>query len=104
MKIKTQEDVQALTEKAKGAADMLKALSHETRLLIVCYVSEGEKSVLDIAGLLQTTQSNISQHLAKLRDKGILETRKEGNQVFYRIKNCEVLKIIEVLCKMYGYR
>lgn len=98
-----QKDLQILIKMAKGAAGCLKALSHETRLLIVCYISNGEKNVQELAELLCTSQSNISQHLAKLRDKEIVDTRKDGNQVFYRVKNPGMLSIIEVLCRVYGY-
>tara|TARA_Y100000031_G_C8082457_1_gene320331 strand:+ start:304 stop:624 length:321 start_codon:yes stop_codon:yes gene_type:complete len=99
-----QKDLQILIKRAKVAANCLKALSHETRLLIVCYISNGEKNVQELAELLSTTQSNISQHLAKLRDKEIVDTRKEGNQVFYRIKNPGMLSIMEALCRVYGYK
>lgn len=90
-------DLKLLTEKAKTATNCLKALAHETRLLTICFIGDGEKSVQELEEYLGTTQSNVSQHLAKLRDRDILDTRKEGNQVFYRVKNPKVLKMIEVL-------
>ena len=95
------DDLELLILSAKTAASHLKAMSHETRLLIICYIDYGEKSVQELADLLNTTQSNISQHLAKLRDKGIVDTRKEANMVYYRVKNTKILGIIEALCRVY---
>lgn len=94
-------DLEALVKQAECATDCLKALAHESRLIAVCYIGDKEKSVQEIEQFLGTTQSNISQHLAKLRDKGVLQARKEGNQVFYSIKRQEVLELIKVLQKMY---
>ncbi len=92
-----------MVEGAKSACNFLKALSHETRLLAICYIGDSEKSVQDLENFLGTTQSNISQHLAKLRDKGILDTRREGNQVYYHVAQKEALTLIgslqETFCK-----
>ncbi len=90
-----------LVSHAKSASEMLKGLSHETRLLTICFIGQGEKNVQELEEFLGTTQANISQHLAKLRGLGILENRKEGNQVFYRIKNPETLKLVKVLQSIY---
>jgi len=96
-----EQDIDKLVEKAKGAAELLKQLSHETRLLMLCFVSDKEKSVQEIENFLGTTQSNTSQHLAKLRSVGLLKTNKVGNQVFYSINNLDVLKIIKTLQEIY---
>jgi DNA-binding transcriptional ArsR family regulator len=96
-----QQDINILVEKAKGAADLMKQLSHESRLLILCFVSDQEKSVQEIEKFLGTSQSNTSQHLAKLRSVGLLKTNKIGNQVFYSINNPDVLKIIKSLQEIY---
>lgn len=90
-----------LAQSAQAAAEGLKALAHPTRLLAVCNIGDGEKSVGELEAYLGTTQSNISQHLAKLRDKDILVTRKEGNQVFYRLKDRKVLNLINSLQALY---
>ena len=86
-----------LLKKAKESSELMKALSHELRLMALCQIGNDERTVQELEGLLHTSQSNLSQHLAKLRDKNILETRKEGNQVFYRIKDPRALKLIESL-------
>ncbi len=96
-----EQDINKLAEKAKGAAELMKQLSHETRLLMLCFVSDKEKSVQEIEKFLGTSQSNTSQHLAKLRSVGLLKTNKVGNQVFYSINNPDVLKIIKVLQGIY---
>ncbi len=95
------EELDLFMKSAKSATECLKALAHESRLVTVCFIGSGEKSVQELENLLGTTQSNVSQHLAKLRDKGVLETRKAGNQVFYRIKDPRVLDLIHVLQKIY---
>lgn len=87
--------------RAQQAAEGLKALAHELRLLIVCYIGRGECSVAELEAELGTSQSNISQHLGKLRDRQILQCRKEGNQVFYRVKDPTILELVSVLQKLY---
>ncbi len=91
-------DLKEIAKYSKVAADLLKALAHETRLMAVCFIGNGEKNVKDLEEYLGTTQANVSQHLAKLRLAGILETRKEANQVYYSVKNEKVLLIIDALC------
>ena len=80
----------------------LKAMSHPLRLKILCTLGGSEVSVQDIADHVGTSQSNISQHLAILRDKGILASRKDANRVFYRVGDTRTLRLIgmmrEVFC------
>ena len=75
-------DLSALRTNAHATAEKLKALAHGTRLLGLCYLGEREMSVQELETVLGTTQSNLSQHLAKLRDRGILACRREGNRVY----------------------
>ncbi|OFZ19402.1 MAG: hypothetical protein A2X94_13760 [Bdellovibrionales bacterium GWB1_55_8] len=86
-----------LLGRARESSELLKALSHELRLMALCFISTGERTVQELESLLETSQSNLSQHLAKLRSWGVLEARKDGNQVFYRIKDRRVLHLIESL-------
>ncbi len=85
------------------AARSLKAMSHPLRLKILCILGENEVSVQDIVANVGTSQSNISQHLAILRDKGILAARKDANKVYYRVGDARTLKLInmmhDVFCK-----
>jgi len=84
------------------ASRSLKAMSHPLRLKILCTLGGDEVSVQDIVDQVGTSQSNISQHLAILRDKGILTSRKDANRVFYRVSDNRTLKLIcmmrEVFC------
>jgi ArsR family transcriptional regulator len=84
------------------AARCLKAMSHPLRLKILCTLGSDSISVQDIVSQVGTSQSNISQHLAILRDKGILACRKEANRVYYRVDDARTLKLIcmmkEVFC------
>lgn len=84
------------------ASRSLKAMSHPLRLKILCTLGEDEVSVQDIVDQVGTSQSNISQHLAILRDKGILTSRKDANRVFYRVSDNRTLRLIcmmrEVFC------
>lgn len=84
------------------ASRSLKAMSHPLRLKILCTLGDQEVSVQDIVDLVGTSQSNISQHLAILRDKGILASRKDANRVFYRVSDGRTLRLIgmmrEVFC------
>ena len=76
------------------ASRSLKAMSHPLRLKILCTLSDQEVSVQDIVEQVGTSQSNISQHLAILRDKGILTSRKDANRVFYRVSDNRTLQLI----------
>lgn len=84
------------------ASRSLKAMSHPLRLKILCTLGDEEVSVQDIVDNVGTSQSNISQHLAILRDKGILTSRKDANRVYYRVSDSRTLQLIgmmrEVFC------
>ena len=79
------------------ASRALKAISHPLRLKILCMLGENEASVQDIVENVGTSQSNISQHLAILRDKKILGSRKDANRVFYRVEDVRILKLIVMM-------
>ena len=84
------------------ASRSLKAMSHPLRLKILCTLGDQEISVQEIVDHVGTSQSNISQHLAILRDKGILASRKDANRVYYRVSDNRTLRLIgmmrEVFC------
>lgn len=75
----------------------IKAIAHPLRLKILCVLGGSEVSVQDIVDNVGTSQSNISQHLAILRDKGVLCTRKDANRVFYRVNDPRTLKLVEIM-------
>ena len=95
-------DLIGRSENIREATDAMRAMAHPLRLKILCLVGNQELSVLEIVEAVGTTQSNISQHLAVLRDHGLLEARKEANKFFYRIGDARVLKMIsltrEIFC------
>ena len=84
------------------AARSLKAIAHPLRLKVLCVLGSDEICVQDIVEAVGTSQSNISQHLAILRDKGVLQTRKDANRVYYRVADQRTLQLIgmmrEVFC------
>lgn len=86
-----------LLEQAKKASELLKALSHETRLLILCLLSEGEKSVGELEAIMSMPQAAVSQQLARLRFDSLVNTRREGRIIYYSIASAEVSNIIEQL-------
>ena len=83
------------------ASRSLKAMSHPLRLMILCKLGEEEFSVQDIVDNVGTSQSNISQHLAILRDKGILSARKDANKVFYKVADFKTLKLIDMMREVF---
>jgi DNA-binding transcriptional ArsR family regulator len=89
-------------EDIERASRSIKAMSHPLRLKILCALGNSEVNVQDIVTMVGTSQSNISQHLAILRDKGILMSRKDANRVFYRVGDTRTLALIgmmrEVFC------
>ena len=89
-------------ENLREASAAMQAMSHPLRLKILCLVGQNELMVQEIVEAVGTSQSNISQHLAILRDKGVLLTRKDANRVYYRVGDTRTLQLIvmmrEVFC------
>ena len=102
---KVSEDIFELIGKSEDieqASRAMKAIAHPLRLKVLCVLAGGELPVQDIMEAVGTSQSNISQHLAILRDKKILKTRKDANRVHYRIADKRTVKLVgmmrEVFC------
>ena len=81
----------------KNDIELLKAQADETRFKIIEHLLEGEKCVCEIFPHVKRTQSTVSIHLGNLEDAGILESRREGKKIFYKIKDKKVVKIIKLL-------
>ena len=93
-----QPDLGAFARQAAEAASLLKALSNESRLLVLCHlVGHGELSVNGLAERIGLSQSALSQHLAKLREEGLVATRKEAQSVFYRVGDPRSERILALL-------
>jgi DNA-binding transcriptional ArsR family regulator len=90
-------DLDDMSANALQASEFLKALSHEVRLLILCFLIEGEKSVTEIEALLQLRQPAVSQQLARLRADGLVDTRRNGKNIYYSLSRTEVRDVIGVL-------
>lgn len=84
-------------EQLQQAAELLKSMAHPMRLRILCLLAKQEACVNDILEQVETTQGNVSQHLAILRDEGILKTHKIANRVYYSIANQNALNILDIL-------
>ncbi|MEN3950317.1 metalloregulator ArsR/SmtB family transcription factor [Iodidimonas sp. SYSU 1G8] len=82
---------------AGRASDFLRSIAHPQRLLVLCQLSQGERSVGELAELLDMRQSTLSQHLARLKAEGLLAARREGTMVFYSLERREVVPVIEAL-------
>lgn len=78
-------------------AEICKTLSNSTRLMILNFLRDGEKSVSELAGLVGARQANISQHLAILRQRGIVTTRKQGTNIYYRVSNPKIIRACDMI-------
>ncbi len=94
-------DLTAFEASAGAAATLLRALANERRLLILCQLGEGELSVGGLQERLGLSQSALSQHLAVLRDEGVVATRRQSQTIFYRIANPAAVQLITTLASIY---
>ena len=94
-------DPESLREAAGTAVAALKVLANEDRLLLLCQLSQGEMCVSDLEASLGIRQPTLSQQLGVLRNEGVVETRREGKQIFYSVADQNTLKVIELLYRLY---
>lgn len=97
----TPEALNELMDQARMASELLKALAHEGRLLILCLLAEGEKSVSELEEAMHLPQAAVSQQLARLRFDKLVNTRREGRTIYYSIASEEVSSVIEVLYNLF---
>ena len=97
------QDVQRMAGNAARATEFLKALAHESRLMILCILAEGEKSVSELEDMLSLRQPTVSQQLARLRGDGLVATRRDGKAIYYRLASEEARIVIgavyDVFCR-----
>lgn len=86
---------------AQNAANFLKALSHEGRLLMLCYLVGGERSVGELEELMAWRQAAVSQQLARLRLEGLVDFRREGKTIYYRLADERVKRTLELVYDMF---
>ncbi|AWB50325.1 transcriptional regulator [Gemmobacter aquarius] len=92
---------EAMLARATDAAAFLKALSHEGRLMILCHLASGEKSVTELERLLASRQAAVSQQLARLRLEGLVSSRRDGKTIFYSIEDPKVRRTIALVYDMF---
>ena len=97
----TQMDFDAMQRKAGDAVSLLKGLANESRLMIMCVLAEGEVSVGQLNQRIQLSQSALSQHLAVLREQGLVQTRRESQTIYYRPADSAALPVIKLLHDVY---
>lgn len=93
--------LEQLMRNARDASDFLKALSHENRLLLLCLLSERERSVGELENILSLRQAAVSQQLARLRFDGLVSARRDGKTVHYSLANEKVRAIISLIYGMF---
>jgi len=90
-------NMQELAANSAEAEELLKALANSHRLMILCELKDGERSVSALERVVPLAQSALSQHLAKLREGGIVATRREAQTIYYSLSDSRVSRLIEVL-------
>ncbi len=90
-----------MEKSATQAAAFLKTLAHEGRLMILCHLGAGEKSVGELESLLEMRQAAVSQMLARLREEGIVTTRRDGKTIYYSLKDNNTAQVIELLYSLF---
>jgi DNA-binding transcriptional ArsR family regulator len=86
-----------MAEQAAEVSDLLKTLAHPARLMVVCTLVEGERSVGELETELGVHQPNLSQQLTVLREAGIVQTRRASKQIFYRLTEAKAAQLVEAL-------
>ena len=94
-------DLDKMMANAQTASNFLKAISHEGRLMILCYLSSGEKSVTQMEEMLSARQAAVSQQLSRLRFEGLVKTRREGKTIYYSLADDRSTKILEVVYDLF---
>ena len=103
MSVLSPSELKTMQANAGAAVEVLRVLSNETRLMVLCQLGSGEKSVGELNALVGLSQSALSQHLAKLRAEGLVATRREAQTIFYRIADTRgsqlVVTLHDIFCK-----
>ncbi|CAN7371579.1 metalloregulator ArsR/SmtB family transcription factor [Phenylobacterium sp. LjRoot225] len=94
-------DITRFEASATEAAKLLRALANERRLMILCQLADGERSVGELQPRVGLSQSALSQHLAVLRQEGVVATRRDGQTIWYRIEDPAALKVVATLAEIF---
>ncbi|MBO6789450.1 MAG: helix-turn-helix transcriptional regulator [Dinoroseobacter sp.] len=95
------DEMDRIAKSAAEAAAFLKAIAHEGRLMILCNLASGEKSVTELEELLSTRQASVSQQLARLRLEGLVEPRRDGKTIYYSLADDRPKQLMEVLYELF---
>jgi len=94
-------ELEQMVRRARNASELLKALAHETRLMLLCYLAERPRSVTELESILSLRQPTVSQQLARLRLDGLVTTRREGKTVYYSIADEKLHRMIGVIYDLF---
>lgn len=94
-------DFSSLNERAGAAEALLKAIANRHRLMLLCELHQGERSVTTLQNAVGLSQSAVSQHLAKLREEGLVSTRRESQTIYYTLASDPVRRLIGTLYEIY---
>lgn len=95
------DEIDRIADKATVASSFLKAISHEGRLMILCHLVTGEKSVTELEELLSARQAAVSQQLSRLRLEGLVIPRREGKVIYYRLSDNRPRKMLELVYELF---
>lgn len=95
------DDMEKVIENATQASTFLKAISHEGRLMILCHLASGEKTVTELEDLLSARQAAVSQQLSRLRSEGLVTPRREGKTIYYSLTDHRPKAIMEVVYDLF---
>lgn len=97
----TDDEIELIVENALAASNFLKSISHEGRLMILCYLASGEKSVTELERLLSARQSAVSQQLTRLRLEGLVSPRRDGKTIYYSLSDDRAVKVLETVYDLF---
>ena len=97
----SEDALDAVVEKATSASAFLKAISHEGRLMILCHLVSGEKSVTELEDLISARQAAVSQQLSRLRLEGLVVPRRDGKTIYYRLADDKPKRVLEVVYDLF---
>jgi len=97
-------DAARMADAAGKASDLMKTLGHKDRLMVLCHLSSGEKSVGELADLLDIPQSPLSQHLARMRKEELVTTRRQAQTIYYSIASPEAARMVQLMHELFCSR
>ncbi|MEM7270250.1 MAG: metalloregulator ArsR/SmtB family transcription factor [Pseudomonadota bacterium] len=95
------EELEGMVKNARDATAFMKAIAHEGRMMTLCYLSTGEKSVTELERLLSSRQAAVSQQLTRLRLEGLVDFRRDGKTIYYRLADERARRMLELVYEMF---